>query len=63
MNMMVSLDGVLKRMRGRKDQVFMVDEFLKHYWMAKNAHATGDNKMVSDFFDLYVVSDRCKPQD
>lgn len=53
--MFVSLTGLLKRMKGRKDQVFMVDEFLRHYSMAKKAHSEGDEKTVKKFFELYTI--------
>ena len=55
--MFVSLNGLLGRMKGRKDQVYMVNEFLRHYRMAKKAHAEGDAEMLQLFFHLYVVSE------
>ena len=55
--MFVSLSGLLGRMKGRKDQVYMVNEFLRHYGMAKKAHAEGDTEMLQLFFHLYVVSE------
>ena len=53
--MMLSLKGLLGRMKGRKDQMYSVSEFLKHYKEAKNAFKNGDTKTVKEFFDLYVV--------
>ena len=59
--MFVSLDGLLCRMQGRKDQRYMVAEFIKHYAMAKRAHDQGDTDTLKQFFSLYVVSDRHLP--
>jgi len=44
--MFVSLDGLLKRLKGRKDQMFMVDELIRHYRMAKKAHLAGEKETV-----------------
>lgn len=52
--MFVSLKGLLKRLKGRKDQMFMVDELIRHYEMAKKAHKDGDKETVDQFFNLYV---------
>ncbi len=55
--MKVSLSGILdkNRIKCRRDIRFMLDEFLKHYDMAKVAHKKCDAEMVGKFFDLYVT--------
>jgi len=52
--MFVSFSGLLGRLKGRKDHIFMVDEFLRHYAMAKKAHQEGDKKTLDEFFNLYI---------
>lgn len=52
--MKVSLNGVLLRMRGNKGLRFMVEEFLKHFSMAKAALQKGDIETVKEFFALYI---------
>lgn len=54
-DMYVSLNGLLERMKGRKDQKFMVQELIRHYTMAKEAHLKGDKETVDQFFNLYTV--------
>lgn len=53
--MFVSLNGLLKRMKGNKAQMFMVDELIRHYEQAKEAHLKGDSETVKQFFELYVT--------
>lgn len=53
--MKVSLSGLLKRLKGRSDQIFIVNEFIKHYQIAKLAFNSGDQEVVKQFFSLYVT--------
>lgn len=53
--MKVSLSGMLKRLPMNKYESFGVEEFLKHYTEAKEAHEKGDQQTVSEFFKLYVT--------
>lgn len=58
--MFVSLSGLLLRLQGRSDQMFTVEEFLKHYAQAKEAHKSGDKETVEQFFNLYVTHHEAK---
>ncbi len=53
--MKVSLTGLLRRLKGRKDQMFMVEEFIKHYQIAKKAYREGDKEPMDEFLNLYVT--------
>lgn len=55
--MKVCLDGILakNRIKCRRDIRFMIDEFLKHYDMAKKANSEGNQDLVNQFFNLYVT--------
>lgn len=44
-------------MKGLKHQRFALDEFIKHYKMAKKANKNGDQKTVNEFFRLYVTDE------
>ena len=53
--MKVSLSGILLRMKGRSDLKYMVEQFLKHFKQAKEAHENDNNDVLTDFFETYVV--------
>lgn len=55
MQMKVSLDGLLSRMKGDKGQEWQVEQFLKHYWLAKKAMGERKYDLVAEFFELYVI--------
>lgn len=53
----VSISGLLSRLKGRRDQLYVVGEFIKHYKIAKKAHTAGNAETVKQFFDLYVTEE------
>jgi len=55
--MFVSLTGLLLRLKGNSLQRFGVDEFIRHYKMAKKAHVNGDTSTVDEFFKIYVTDE------
>lgn len=55
--MFISLSGLLSRVKCNKDQRYVINEFIKHYALAKKAHLSGDKITVQDFFKLYVTGE------
>lgn len=55
--MKVSLTGLLRRLKGRKDQLFAVEEFIKHYKQAKNSFQKDEemHETLTEFFNIYVT--------
>jgi hypothetical protein len=53
--MKVSLTGLLRRMEGRQDQKFAIEEFIENYKKAKGAYKIGRLDELCQFFDLYVT--------
>ena len=53
--MKVSLSGLLRRLKGKEDQMFMVEEFISHFEIARQANIDGKRDIVNQFFALYVT--------
>ena len=51
-----SLSGVFLRLKNvPQEYKWVIEEFLKNFETAKKAHETGDEEVLKDFFNTYVV--------